>query len=94
MIIDKNGYVHFRLDGCDIALNARAPRDMTVEQLVRQCDSIKLPYCACGLKSSGVEYCNDGSVWPSLEIEFDYDDIKVIDDTYYEVLPKKIELNV
>ena len=65
--------IKFWLDGCDIRFLAEAPEDMTVKELVEQCDRIKPDWCACGLKSfvrtSG--YCFDET-----EIIFSKDDVK------------------
>ena len=41
----------FILDGCDISFKAVAPADITLKQLLRQCDRIKPSWCACGIKS-------------------------------------------
>ena len=39
------------LDGCDISFLAEAPRDITLEQLLKQADKIKPMWCACGICS-------------------------------------------
>ena len=44
--------IKFLLNGCDICFVAEAPKDITLEQLIKQCDKIKPDYCACGIWSS------------------------------------------
>lgn len=39
----------FILNGCDIAFVAEAPEDITLKQLLKQCDKIEPDYCACGI---------------------------------------------
>lgn len=41
----------FVLNGCDISFVAEAPADITLEQLLKQCDRIKPHWCACGICS-------------------------------------------
>ncbi len=41
----------FILNGCDISFIAEAPEDITLKQLLKQCDKIKFDYCACGIRS-------------------------------------------
>ena len=41
----------FVLNGCDISFFAEAPEDITLKQLLEQCDKIKPDYCACGICS-------------------------------------------
>lgn len=41
----------FMLDGCDISFVAEAPPNITLEQLLKQCDKIKPDWCACGIRS-------------------------------------------
>jgi hypothetical protein len=43
--------MRFMLDGCDIAFVAEAPADITLEDLLKQCDKIKPDWCACGIRS-------------------------------------------
>lgn len=47
--------IKFKLNGCDISFNAIAPKDITLEQLLKQCDKIKPDWCACGIKSDDFE---------------------------------------
>lgn len=44
----------FVLNGCDISFIAEAPDDITLKQLLKQCDKIKPDWCACGICS-----CNE-----------------------------------
>lgn len=39
----------FILNGCDISFIAEAPKDITLEQLLKQCNKIKPDWCACGI---------------------------------------------
>lgn len=41
----------FVLNGCDISFVAEAPKDITLAQLIKQCDKIKPDWCACGICS-------------------------------------------
>lgn len=41
--------IKFVLNGCDIQLIAEAPGDITLEQLLKQCDKIMPSWCACGI---------------------------------------------
>lgn len=41
----------FVLNGCDISFVAEAPDDITLKQLLAQCDRIKPDWCACGICS-------------------------------------------
>lgn len=59
--------IKFILNGCDISFVAEAPKDMTVEQLVKQASRIKPDWCACGICKAEE---NDG-----VEIIFDYNDV-------------------
>lgn len=43
--------MRFLLDGCDISFIAEAPEDITLKQLLKQCDKIKPYWCACGICS-------------------------------------------
>ena len=48
----KAPMLRFMLDGCDISYAAEAPADMTLAQLLKQCDRIHPDYCACGIRST------------------------------------------
>lgn len=61
--------ITFLLDGCDISFVASAPEDITLKQLLAQCDKIKPNWCACGICSTDDE---------NIEIEIDYDSIKKV----------------
>lgn len=67
--------VRFILDGCDISFGAEAPADMTLAELLKQCDRIKPDYCACGIRSYDPE--NDYS---QIELSFDYNDVHKTDE--------------
>ena len=41
----------FILNGCDISFVAEAPADITLKELLKQCDKIKPNWCACGICS-------------------------------------------
>lgn len=76
--------IKFMLDGCDICFTAQAPKDITLEQLLKQCDRIKPHYCACGIRS-----LNEDD-WDEVEIDIDYDDIKkTSEDVPCDILNKK-----
>ena len=51
----KAPMLRFMLDGCDISYAAEAPADMTLAQLLKQCDRIHPDYCACGICSTDEE---------------------------------------
>jgi len=48
--------IRFLLDGCDISFIAEAPEDITLKQLLKQCDKIEPQWCACGIRSLNEEY--------------------------------------
>jgi hypothetical protein len=62
----------FILNGCDISFVAEAPKDITLEQLLKQCDKIRPHWCACGICS-----CDESQ---KAEIIIGYNDIKKVDD--------------
>lgn len=67
----------FVLNGCDISFVAEAPADITLQQLIKQCDKIKPDWCACGICSIEHEgYSED--IEP--EIVIGYDTIKKAND--------------
>lgn len=43
--------MRFVLNGCDISFTAEAPEDITLKQLLKQCDKIQPDWCACGISS-------------------------------------------
>ena len=61
--------IKFILNGCDIQLYAEAPEDITLKQLLKQCDKIEPSWCACGIKSEDFED-------KYLDLIIDYDDIR------------------
>lgn len=67
------GKVKFVLDGCDIAFTAEAPEDITLKQLLKQCDRIVPNYCACGIRSA-----KEGD-WET-ELIIGYNSIEKVDD--------------
>ena len=71
----KENKTRFMLDGCDICFIAEAPKDMTVEQLVRQASRIKPDWCACGIRN-----LEDGEKKCDTDIIFDYNDVKKNDE--------------
>ena len=62
----------FVLNGCDISFIAEAPGDITLKQLLAQCDKIKPEWGACGICS-----CDENE---EAEIIIGYDFIKKRDD--------------
>lgn len=66
--------VKFLLNGCDISFTAIAPKDITLEQLLKQCDKIKPDWCACGI-------CSYDFNEEDAEIIIDYDSIKKRDNS-------------
>ena len=67
--------IKFILNGCDISFIAEAPEDITLKQLLVQCDKIKPHWCACGICSYEKVYKHDYGV----ELSIGYDNIKKID---------------
>ena len=72
--------IKFILDGCDISFIAEAPEDITLRQLLKQCDRIKPSWCACGIISidKSNEYVREEyqDYDPKAEIIIDYDDVR------------------
>lgn len=69
--------IRFILNGCDIRFYAEAPADITLEQLLKQCDRIYPDWCACGICS----YERDKtSPETEPEIMIDYDGIRKVND--------------
>ena len=66
--------IKFILNGCDIFFTAEAPPDITLIQLLKQCDRIVPDYCACGIRSFEKGDC------ATVELSFDYNDVKKIDE--------------
>ena len=61
--------IKFILDGCDIAFTAEAPADITLAQLLKQCDRIKPDWCACGIRTATTKD------YGKVEISIGYDSI-------------------
>lgn len=70
--------IKFILDGCDINFVAEAPKDITLEQLLKQADKIHPDWCACGIRSLGSRKYDVVGLDP--EIIFDYDDVQKAND--------------
>ena len=60
------------LDGCDISFIAEAPEDITLKQLLKQCNKIKPNWCTCGINNRDMEDYKEEDV----EIIIDYDSVK------------------
>lgn len=67
-----NKKIKFVLNGCDISFIAEAPKDITLEQLLKQCDRIKPHWCGCGICSADED--------DNVELFIDYDDIRKAND--------------
>lgn len=65
------------LNGCDISFVAEAPADITLEQLIKQCDKIHPDWCACGICSPEKAGHNGDS---PTEIIIGYDSIEKVDE--------------
>lgn len=63
----------FLLNGCDISFIAEVPEDITLKQLLKQCDKIEPDWCACGICSLSEAWFNEDE---PVEIMIDYDTIK------------------
>ena len=62
--------IKFLLNGCDISFVASAPEDITLKQLLVQCDKIQPDWCACGICST--DDC--------IDLEIDYNSIRKVTD--------------
>lgn len=67
----------FVLNGCDISFTAEAPEDITLKQLLKQCDKIKPDWCACGICSYEKKGFTDNI---AAEIIIDYDSVHKVDE--------------
>lgn len=63
--------IKFLLNGCDISFIAEAPEDITLKQLLKQCDRIVPDWCACGIRN-----LDEDEHSYNVDIFIDYDDIK------------------
>ncbi len=80
----------FVLNGCDISFTAEAPEDITLKQLLKQCDKITPDWCACGICSyEAMEYEEDYPV----EIIIGYDSIQKANDNVSCTIEKGDEDN-
>lgn len=61
----------FILNGCDISFIAEAPEDITLKQLLKQCDKIKPDWCACGICSYEQQFDKDTDYKPDIIIGYD-----------------------
>ena len=68
----------FILNGCDISFIAEAPEDITLKQLIKQCDKIEPHWCACGICS--LDHYGFSEDNYDTEIIIDYDSIKKASD--------------
>jgi len=66
----------FELAGCDISFIAEAPEDITLKQLLKQCNKIKPNWCSCGINNLDMEIYTEEDV----EIIIDYDSVKKAND--------------
>lgn len=67
----------FVLNGCDISFIAEAPDDITLKQLIKQCDKIKPDWCACGICSLEYERYSEDT---EPEIIIGYDSVRKVND--------------
>lgn len=66
----------FKLVGCDISFIAEAPEDITLKQLLKQCNKIEPNWCSCGINNLEMENYTKEDV----EIIIDYDSVKKTSD--------------
>lgn len=74
--IMANNKIKFVLNGCDIFFIVEAPKDITLEQLLKQCDKIKPHWCACGICTLDYKGFSKDTE-PDVSIE--YDSIEKVD---------------
>lgn len=75
--------IKFILDGCDISFYAEAPEDITLKQLLKQCDRIKPDWCACGIRTLDEEEKEK-----NIDLIFNYNDVqKTNDDVCCKIKP-------
>lgn len=68
------------LNGCVISFTEEAPDDITLKQLLKQCDKIRPDWCACGICSYEKEGYSEGT---EPEIIIGYDSIRKSSDGVY-----------
>lgn len=67
----------FVLNGCDISFIAEAPEDITLAQLLKQCDKIHPHWCACGICSlSAAKFSENAEV----DVFIGYDSVRARED--------------
>ena len=66
--------IKFLLNGCDICFVAQAPKDITLEQLLKQCNKIEPMWCACGITDRDIDE------YEEVELDIDYDGIYKLKD--------------
>jgi len=66
--------IKFLLNGCDICFVAQAPKDITLEQLLKQCNKIEPMWCACGITDRDIDEYGE------VELDIDYDGIYKLKD--------------
>lgn len=76
----------FLLNGCDISFYAEAPEDITLKQLLQQCDRIVPDWCACGI-------CSSDHQDKSTEIYITYDNIWKANENVSCTIKESNELN-
>lgn len=62
--------IRFMLAGCHSYFIASAPKDITLEQLLKQCNRIKSLGCECGIRN-----LREDEITEETEIIIDYEDI-------------------
>lgn len=76
----KDNKIKFILNGYDIWFVAEAPEDITLKQLLKQCDKIVPDYCACGICS--LEHYNNNHMCTEMDADMiiGYDSIRKSND--------------
>lgn len=75
--------IKFVLNGCDISFVAEAPEDITLKQLLKQCDRIVPDWCDCGICSVENHKLYDNN--DDTEIRIGYDSIEKLDTPEHEI---------
>ena len=76
----------FVLNGCDIQLIAEAPEDITLKQLIKQCDKIKPYWCTCGICSIEEGGFLEGT---PVDVFIDYDSVRAEEDANCTIAENK-----
>ena len=66
----------FELAGCDISFIAEAPEDITLKQLLKQCNKIKHNMCSCDINN----WDKEDNTKEDVEIWIYYDSIRKTND--------------